>query len=269
MLATRQLEPEHNSYWSTLKIETVLHRKSPANPRMSTFETTNLPTQPNWQGQYPFALQGNSSFAQPYGQQSSSAANGKYGASNEATAQPRTTATAEAQPADVPLKTHNGTNSAVDYKLHVDSSSLRNQHTHTTKPLEQQHQLYEQKPTDAGAQDEPMNGTEVHSTPAGASSPTRPRTGAESQSPKEEDDEVDGDEVAEGEEETCSRPQTAAERAAQRRKMKRFRLTHQQTRFLMSEFAKQPHPDAGHRERLSRQIPGLSPRQVQVWFQNR
>jgi hypothetical protein len=66
-----------------------------------------------------------------------------------------------------------------------------------------------------------------------------------------------------------SQPQTAAERTAQRRKMKRFRLTHQQTRFLMSEFAKQPHPDAAHRERLSREIPGLSPRQVQVWFQNR
>lgn len=37
----------------------------------------------------------------------------------------------------------------------------------------------------------------------------------------------------------------------------------------MSEFAKQAHPDASHRERLSKEIPGLSPRQVQVWFQNR
>lgn len=37
----------------------------------------------------------------------------------------------------------------------------------------------------------------------------------------------------------------------------------------MSEFSKQAHPDAAHRERLSREIPGLSPRQVQVWFQNR
>ena len=47
------------------------------------------------------------------------------------------------------------------------------------------------------------------------------------------------------------------------------RLTHNQTRFLMSEFARQAHPDAAHRERLAREIPGLSPRQVQVWFQNR
>ncbi|KAJ5731114.1 uncharacterized protein N7483_005622 [Penicillium malachiteum] len=54
-----------------------------------------------------------------------------------------------------------------------------------------------------------------------------------------------------------------------RKKMKRFRLTHNQTRFLMSEFTRQAHPDAANRERLSREIPGLTPRQVQVWFQNR
>ncbi|KID82479.1 Homeobox [Metarhizium guizhouense ARSEF 977] len=63
--------------------------------------------------------------------------------------------------------------------------------------------------------------------------------------------------------------QAVAERRAVRLKVKRFRLTNQQTRFLMSEFVKQPHPDAAHRERLSLEIPGLSPRQVQVWFQNR
>lgn len=46
-------------------------------------------------------------------------------------------------------------------------------------------------------------------------------------------------------------------------------LTHNQTRFLMSEFTRQAHPDAAHRDRLSKEIPGLTPRQVQVWFQNR
>ncbi|KLJ13632.1 hypothetical protein EMPG_09390 [Blastomyces silverae] len=60
-----------------------------------------------------------------------------------------------------------------------------------------------------------------------------------------------------------------ADRQPGKGKMKRFRLSHNQTRFLMNEFASQAHPDAAHRERLSKEIPGLSPRQVQVWFQNR
>lgn len=77
------------------------------------------------------------------------------------------------------------------------------------------------------------------------------------------------DEGADSDANDEDRPMTAAEIRAAKRKMKRFRLTHNQTRFLMSEFARQAHPDAAHRERLSREIPGLSPRQVQVWFQNR
>ncbi|KAI9758871.1 MAG: hypothetical protein M4579_002755 [Chaenotheca gracillima] len=63
--------------------------------------------------------------------------------------------------------------------------------------------------------------------------------------------------------------QSSTDARIEKRKMKRFRLTHNQTRFLMSEFTRQAHPDAAHRERLSREVPGLSPRQVQVWFQNR
>ncbi|PGH02371.1 hypothetical protein GX51_04679 [Blastomyces parvus] len=60
-----------------------------------------------------------------------------------------------------------------------------------------------------------------------------------------------------------------ADQQTGKEKMKRFRLSQNQTRFLMNEFARQAHPDAAHRERLSKEIPGLSPRQVQVWFQNR
>ncbi|TKA66936.1 hypothetical protein B0A49_07105 [Cryomyces minteri] len=64
-------------------------------------------------------------------------------------------------------------------------------------------------------------------------------------------------------------PTIAADLRVQQRKMKRFRLTHKQTRFLLNEFSRDAHPDAANCERLSREISGLSPRQVQVWFQNR
>lgn len=127
----------------------------------------------------------------------------------------------------------------------------------------------------------------------GGSAPTSPASRLTPHSPGAgpSDEQVDEDELdfAMGdpeEEEDGKVPMTAAELRAQKRKMKRFRyvalcdsmrliltrrsrLTHNQTRFLMSEFARQAHPDAAHRERLSREIPGLSPRQVQVWFQNR
>ena len=90
---------------------------------------------------------------------------------------------------------------------------------------------------------------------------------------EEQDDDIildDKDEGGDSDAKDDERPPlSAAEIRAAKRKMKRFRLTHNQTRFLMSEFARQAHPDAAHRERLAREIPGLSPRQVQVWFQNR
>ncbi|KAI9704527.1 MAG: hypothetical protein M1820_005601 [Bogoriella megaspora] len=109
--------------------------------------------------------------------------------------------------------------------------------------------------------------------------PTSPVSGDSHISPKAENDDEQLDAFHEldfdiDENEQVDQPEikpgmTPAEIRAQKRKMKRFRLTHNQTRFLMSEFARQAHPDAAHRERLAREIPGLSPRQVQVWFQNR
>ncbi|KAJ6140521.1 hypothetical protein N7470_010317 [Penicillium chermesinum] len=44
----------------------------------------------------------------------------------------------------------------------------------------------------------------------------------------------------------------------EKKKMKRFRLTHNQTRFLMSEFTRQAHPDAAHRERLRAKLKRLT-----------
>lgn len=129
-----------------------------------------------------------------------------------------------------------------------------------------------------------VNEIEPHGLPTvtfGGSAPTSPisrltppSTHDENAEEKVEDegDDIILDEKDDGADSDANeedRPMTAAEIRAAKRKMKRFRLTHNQTRFLMSEFARQAHPDAAHRERLSREIPGLSPRQVQVWFQNR
>ncbi|KAF7187820.1 Protein lin-11 [Pseudocercospora fuligena] len=108
------------------------------------------------------------------------------------------------------------------------------------------------------------------STPASPADRLTPRSpGASNKDQADDDDLVDDFGGEDPEDEGERPPMTAAELRAQKRKMKRFRLTHNQTRFLMSEFARQPHPDAAQRERLAREIPGLSARQVQVWFQNR
>jgi hypothetical protein len=127
-----------------------------------------------------------------------------------------------------------------------------------------------------------LDSNEIPAVTFGGSAPASPVSRLTPPSPHDvsngEDVKVQGDEIITEErddmiddtlEDKEKPPMTAAEIRAQKRKMKRFRLTHNQTRFLMSEFARQAHPDAAHRERLAREIPGLSPRQVQVWFQNR
>ncbi|KAE8338906.1 hypothetical protein BDV24DRAFT_165859 [Aspergillus arachidicola] len=111
------------------------------------------------------------------------------------------------------------------------------------------------------------------SIPRGGSSPQAPReltpearTGDQEE---QHDHEKDNVEAGASSDDGIGSPRTALDPKTEKKKMKRFRLTHNQTRFLMSEFTRQAHPDAAHRERLSREIPGLTPRQVQVWFQNR
>jgi hypothetical protein len=125
-----------------------------------------------------------------------------------------------------------------------------------------------------------IDSNEIPTVTFGGSAPASPVSRLTPPSPHDglcgDDIKIEGDEIIMEEKDDdaeepkdTDKPMTAAEIRAQKRKMKRFRLTHNQTRFLMSEFARQAHPDAAHRERLAREIPGLSPRQVQVWFQNR
>ncbi|KAK1079809.1 hypothetical protein LTR33_006078 [Friedmanniomyces endolithicus] len=130
---------------------------------------------------------------------------------------------------------------------------------------------FEERVTNQGPQ--PVGTSDLPAATFGGSAPTSPVGRLTPNSPGGDDEQLEDEEIgfgtAEQGEEEERPPMTAAELRAHKRKMKRFRLTHNQTRFLMSEFARQLHPDAAHRERLSREIPGLSPRQVQVWFQNR
>ncbi|KAJ2896405.1 hypothetical protein MKZ38_005589 [Zalerion maritima] len=282
MLVTRQFEPEHN-HWSMNKLETIFRQKPPTSPRMSSFDATPLSTQPDWQGQYSYLPPGDNLFSQSYDQNNSSS-NGNGGdhtsttGNNDASSQPRTTAidsttTTEVKTEEKDLKP------TID---HRDPLGLRKQPSlHSSEPQQQssqpQQEPYPQNPVEVGPKEESLNCSGA--PPVGLGQVLEEGQGHDGEAPagqddyaikEDEDDMMDEDDMGDSVDgDGSSQPQTAAERTAQRRKMKRFRLTHQQTRFLMSEFAKQPHPDAAHRERLSREIPGLSPRQVQVWFQNR
>lgn len=257
MLVTRQCDTGRNT-WSSSKLGSANF----ASPRMANFET--LPPQPDWREQYsPYQISGeNGVVNQTY----------EHSASSNAT---------------------NGQQQAI--------ARPTLEHRHTLGPLRPEGpptpiiERPDSAPGDCGqpAANRARNGSMVSTESAPlsivsiATNPLSASSAAQQQqqgvgalvnedagallSPKEEDDDDvdDDDDMLDTEDGSSSTPQTAAERRAERRKMKRFRLTHQQTRFLMSEFAKQAHPDAAHRERLSREIPGLSPRQVQVWFQNR
>ncbi|KAL0943988.1 Homeobox-leucine zipper protein HDG11 [Colletotrichum truncatum] len=264
MLVTRQFDTTEQSHWSYSKFETSLHKPPTTPPRMSNQFETPLPTPPEWQGQqysYLPASEGNV-FSQA------------YETGNDAS-EPRTT----------DIQTKQEPNTGADNRGPADPLGLRQvkQPTPEDEPEVQQQQQQTpqekrqesvEKTVEPVAQDN-MASTETQSvtmasnpSPASGDMPSIQIDNDDGSLSKDEDDDVldDDDMLDDGE---GGAPQTAAERTAARRKMKRFRLTHQQTRFLMSEFAKQPHPDAAHRERLSREIPGLSPRQVQVWFQNR
>ncbi|KAK4104724.1 hypothetical protein N658DRAFT_187646 [Parathielavia hyrcaniae] len=274
MLVTRHASTEQ-SPWSISKFETAF-RKSAERSRMSNnFDTV---TQSDWQGQYSFLPPGDSTvFAQPYGHVTSSTETAELQAQPRTVAVPKDGPRAEASPLGPRLD-------PLGLRPPKQPSPIPEQPETHQEPYPPQ---YPPPPESAKLAHEESSiaietpGVSLASNPlnsvssAGQSAEAAPsHSGNEGPAAaiKEEDEEVLEDEEmveVEAEGETQAQPQTAAERTAQRRKMKRFRLTHQQTRFLMSEFSKQPHPDAAHRERLSREIPGLSPRQVQVWFQNR
>ncbi|KAI1129486.1 hypothetical protein F5Y10DRAFT_152498 [Nemania abortiva] len=281
MLATRRFESEQ-SHWSS-KLKTAFHK--PTSSRMSSYDGS-LSTQPDWQGHYSFLPPVESNiFGQPFEQASSSSNDNDVASQQRSSSAQNHNSDAHGQPSSGTLS------SPTNHHRVPDPLGLRqpkNEPTSQEQPsipgisyaikTESTHEDSLSVPESSQPTVEPNPSISVPSAEQNIHASFSVGGNVEVLAGKEEDDEVlddddmiegDGDVEGEGEDEAPSQPQTAAERTAARRKMKRFRLTHQQTRFLMSEFAKQPHPDAAHRERLSREIPGLSPRQVQVWFQNR
>ncbi|KAI1415193.1 hypothetical protein F5Y13DRAFT_6517 [Hypoxylon sp. FL1857] len=273
MLVTRHLDTEQN-HWSS-KFETTFHKST--SPRMSSYDG-HLSTQPDWQGQYSFLPPGEGNiFAQPFEQVPGSSSN------NDITSQQRPSSAHNSSLDNTNQASQSSLNSPMSHHRILDPLGLRQPKAESPAP--EQHDVqgasyaikaesaHEESLASTDPQGLPLGPNAIgsaSSTGQGQEATSGPSGNEEAAIGKDEDDEVlEDDEMVEAEGETTTQPQTAAERTAARRKMKRFRLTHQQTRFLMSEFAKQPHPDAAHRERLSREIPGLSPRQVQVWFQNR
>ncbi|PNY27369.1 Homeobox-leucine zipper protein HDG11 [Tolypocladium capitatum] len=267
MLTTLICDTEH-SPWPFRKYSASSRR--PESPRMSDRYDLPLPVQPDWQGQYSYLPQHDSDIFSR-----------SFGDSRNAPEDPRRPhLTGEGAPPgpDPHVKKEQGSPEG----LRCAADSLGPRSVRHPSPGEDQSIIadtaagFGRGDSSASADPFPRSSgpnhfrTVLSTDETSGPGPTRyERDVKDFVTGEEADFEGDDDEAIGGEGESAGRPQTMAERLAARRKMKRFRLTHQQTRFLMSEFAKQPHPDAAHRERLSREIPGLSPRQVQVWFQNR
>ncbi|KAI1169173.1 hypothetical protein F5B18DRAFT_12153 [Nemania serpens] len=281
MLATRRFEPEE-SHWSS-KFKTDLHKAN--STRMSSY-SGSLSTQPDWQGHYSFLPPVESTiFGQPFEQASSSSNDNDVGSQQRSSGSQNTNLDTHGRANSSTLSSPTNTHRAIDplglrqhnsEAVSQEQTSISGTAYAINTEAAHEESLASTKATQATVESStPISVPSTEHIPhasLGVSDNLEAAVGKEEDEEIVEDDDMiegDGDVEGDGEDDTPSQPQTAAERTAARRKMKRFRLTHQQTRFLMSEFAKQPHPDAAHRERLSREIPGLSPRQVQVWFQNR
>jgi hypothetical protein len=222
MLVTRHTENELNP-WSFNKLETSFPRKPSPSLRMSnTGYETPLSTGTDWQGTYSFLPPGDQLFGQAYDHVSSSNDN------TQSQSQPRS-AGADGT-LDVAVK--NETSSPMGHRPSVDPLGLRQK---VPSPIPEQPEPasdgYSTKPEPA--HEESLVAGETTSLPlsaitsgdqgaeAGTSQP-----GVEEQiGTKEEDEDViDDEEMIEGGGDGASQqPQTAAERTAQRRKMKRFR----------------------------------------------
>jgi hypothetical protein len=220
MIVTRHLDTEQ-SHWSFSKFETAY--KPPASPpRMSNHLETPFSTQPDWQGQYSYLPPGDSNlFSQPF----------DHANENSEAAQPRSAG------GPVELGVKDEQSSPLGHR--IDPLGLRQakQPSPIPEQPENQAEVYAPK-TAESVHDESLVSTDTPGLSMASnplSSVSSGGQGSDIQAghavnegdavkPEIDDDVVDDEDMVEEDGEGgSSQPQTAAERTAQRRKMKRFR----------------------------------------------
>ncbi len=227
MLVTRQCEAEQHP-WSN-KFEAIFHK--PTSPRMSSYNS-QLSTQPDWHGHYSYLPHGeNNIFGQPFEQISGTSTN------NNTPTQQRIENTQEETASNQHRPGQSGSSSDTSHSRPLDPLGLRQPKTESPiqDAAETRDATYSIKAEPA--QEDPLASTDTPGLAhaSGLAEPT-PSIGqgqdvASSQTgnedavvEKDEDDDVlDDDEMVEAEGDPPTQPQTAAERTAARRKMKRFR----------------------------------------------
>lgn len=223
MLVSRLSDTEQSN-WSYTKFETT-YQKPTTSPRMSNHFDTPLSTPSDWQSQYSYLPPGESSiFSQPF-----ESANDGAEASRSRPASNSTTS----ERADLSSKESNASDQKRADPLGIRSAKPPSPIAEHPEP--QHSDPFAHKPAESGAEESlgsaeastlPLPSNTIHTSSSSVQpqdSHSLPPINVE---PKEEDDELFEDEEMRGVEETAddnAQPQTAAERTAQRRKMKRFR----------------------------------------------
>lgn len=226
MLVSRLSDTEQ-SQWSYTKFETT-YPKPTSSPRMSNHFDTPLSTQSDWQGQYSYLPPNESNiFSQPFESSNDGAETSRQRSATNGTS---------SGPADMNSK---GSVSPIDQKKALDPLGIRSAKppTPTTENSETQHpDPFAHKPAES-APEESLGTADAPSLPMPANalhtvSSTGQPQDAQAMPPINVEVKDDEDEILDDEEmagagvdgaDGTSQPQTAAERTAQRRKMKRFR----------------------------------------------
>ncbi len=224
MLVSRQSATEQ-SPWSISKFETALHKSTDSLRMSNHFDSV---TQSDWQGQYSFLPPGDSNlFSQTYDHVTSSTDNADSQAQPRSVAAPNNSLEIEPKQEGSPLGHR------------IDPLGLRQPKQPSPIPEQPENSGATYATKAESTHEESLVSTEtpgisitsnplssVSSAGQGSEVPTnQPANDGQTAIKEEDEDVLEDEEMVEGEAEgeAPAQPQTAAERTAQRRKMKRFR----------------------------------------------